>query len=124
MEGEAHVAEDGALGMAHRLVEVLEDKKGEDILLLDLVGECSFTDYFVIATGASERTLKALSNEVRKRMKDEFNGALGRQEGEPSSGWLLIDFGDVIVHLFSKDMRRYYQLEELWNRGRVLVRVK
>lgn len=114
----------GALGMARRLVEVLEDKKGEDILLLDLVGECSFTDYFVIATGASERTLKALSDEVRLRMKNEFDNALGRQEGDPSSGWLLIDFGDVIVHLFSKDMRRYYQLEDLWNSGRVLVRVK
>lgn len=114
----------GALGMARRLVEVLEDKKGEDILLLDLIGECSFTDYFVIATGASERTLKALSDEVRLRMKTEFDNALGRQEGKPASGWLLIDFGDVIVHLFSKDMRRYYQLEDLWNSGRVLVRVK
>jgi ribosome-associated protein len=118
------VIDEGVLGMARRLVEILEDKKGEDILLLDLVGECSFTDYFVLATGASERTLKALSDEVRRRMKAEFEGAMGRQEGDPSSGWLLIDFGDVIVHLFSKDMRRYYRLEELWDSGRVLVRVK
>jgi ribosome-associated protein len=112
------------LHLAHRLVEILEDKKGEDILLLDLIGECSFTDYFVIATGVSERTLKALSDEVRRRIKAEFDGALGRQEGDPSSGWLLIDFGDVVVHLFSKEMRRYYQLEELWKAGKVLVRVK
>lgn len=118
------VVKDSALSMARRMVDVLEDKKGEDILLLDLVGECSFTDYFVIATGASERTLKALGDEIRRRMKSEFDGALGRQEGDPSSGWLLIDFGDVIVHLFSKEMREYYQLEELWASGRVIVRVK
>jgi ribosome-associated protein len=118
------VMDEGALGMAHRLVEALEDKKAEDILLLDLVGVCSFTDYFVIATGISERTLKALSDEVRRLGKEEFDGAYGRKEGEASSGWLLIDFGDVIVHLFSKEMRRYYQLEELWEAGKVLVRVK
>jgi ribosome-associated protein len=118
------VVDDVALNMARRLVEVLEDKKAEDILLLDLIGACSFTDYFVIATGASERTLKALGDEVRRRVKAEFGGLLGRQEGDPSSGWLLIDLGSVIVHLFSKDMRRYYQLEDLWEVGRVVVRVK
>lgn len=110
--------------LAHRLVEVLEEKKGEDILLLDLVEQAAFTDFFVICTGVSERTLKALSDEVRTRVKAEFEGALGAQEGDAASGWMLIDYGDVVVHLFSPEMRRYYQLEELWSAGKVLVRVK
>jgi ribosome-associated protein len=112
------------LSLARRLVEVLEDKKGEDILLLDLADVCSFTDYFVIATGISERTLRSLADEIRKKVKDEFEGLLGRQEGAPASGWVLLDYGDVIVHLFSAEMRRYYKLEQLWEAGRVLLRVQ
>lgn len=116
--------QDLSLRLARRLVDILEEKKGEDIVLLDLAGVCTFTDYFVIATGISERTLRSLADDIRKKAKDEFDGALGRQEGVPSSGWILLDYGNVVVHLFSAEMRRYYELEQLWEAGKVLVRVQ
>lgn len=109
---------------AREIVDVLEAKKGEDILLLDLVGECSFTDFFVICTGPSERTLRALSEEVQKRMKAEFGGPYQPEEGDAESGWILLDYGDVVLHLFSAPVRQYYALEELWENGRVIVRLK
>lgn len=114
-------ATDNPLDLAHEIVDTLEQKKGDNILLLDLRGVCSFSDYFVICSGASERTLRALSEEVQKRLK----GAQARQamsvEGEPEAGWILLDYGDVIVHLFSPYVRAYYKLEELWHEGRVLL---
>ncbi|MFP3854177.1 MAG: ribosome silencing factor [Anaerolineales bacterium] len=112
------------LQKAKAIVDMLSEKKGEDILLLDLIGECSFSDYFVICTGPSARTLRALSEEVQKRMKKQFDGALGSAEGEAESGWILLDYGDVIVHLFSEPVRRYYGLENLWGDGQVVVHLK
>jgi ribosome-associated protein len=109
------------LEKARRLVDILEEKKAEDILLLDLIGECSFTDYFVICSGPSERTLRALSEEIRTRMKSEYDGLVASVEGEAESGWILVDFGDVIVHIFSEPIRGYYDLEEFWGNGRVVV---
>jgi ribosome-associated protein len=84
------------LSLAHAIVETLEEKKGEDITLLDLLGVASFTDYFVICTCSSER----------------------------SSGWILVDYGGVILHLMSPATRDYYRLEELWQAGKVLLRVQ
>ncbi len=115
---------EAAIDIARTIVESLEEKKGEDILLLDLVDVCSFTDYFVICNGSSKRALKALAEEVRKTVKQEHVIRVQSVEGEPSDGWLLIDYGDVILHLFSKDLRQYYQLEELWHEGKVLIRVQ
>lgn len=116
----------GDLGLrkARTIVEILEEKKGDDILLLDLEGECSFTDYFVICNGASERTLRALSEEVQKRMKSEHSGTLNPAEGDAESGWILLDYGDVVLHLFSEPVRHYYALEDLWQNGKVIVRLK
>lgn len=67
--------------------------------------------------------LGALADEVQERVKEKY-GFKGRIEGRPEDGWVLVDFGDVIVHLFSPDRRAYYRLEELWAKGRVLVRVQ
>lgn len=113
-----------ALQLARMIVEILEEKKGEDILLLDLVGVCSFTDYFVICTGSSDRSIKALSDEVLKAIKKKQSAQAQGIEGDAASGWVLIDFGDVILHLFSKSIRRYYQLEDLWREGRVIVQMQ
>lgn len=110
-----------ALAIAHALVETLEEKKGEDIVLLDLLGVCSFTDYFVICTGGSERTLQALADEVMRRVK--VPGA-SRPEGEASSGWVLLDYGGVVLHLFAPKARAYYRLEDLWRAGKILLRVQ
>jgi ribosome-associated protein len=102
---------------------VLEEKKGEDILLLDIHEIASFTDYFVICSGTSDRMLQGLADGVTESMKASHKLA-GHWEGRPEDGWIVIDFGDVIVHLFSPDQRNYYRLEDLWERGRILLRLQ
>ena len=114
---------DDGLDLARTIVETLEAKKGEDILLLDLMGVCSFADYFVLCTGASQRTLQALSENVIEAVKGRHHLPGDHQEGNAASGWWLLDYGTVIVHLFSAERRRYYQLEELWRAGKILVRM-
>lgn len=116
--------EDRALQLARAVVDVLDEHKGEDILLLDLREICSFADYFVLCTGASERTLRALAEEVLRRLKRDRRTAARGQEGEAESGWILVDYGEVIVHLFSKELRSYYRLEDVWRAGKVILRVK
>jgi ribosome-associated protein len=112
-----------ALQLARGIVDLLDEKKGEEILLLDLVGVCSFTDYFVLCSASSERTLQALADAIHERVKVELGAAAGHVEGKAESGWLLLDYGGVVVHLLSPEMRRYYRLEDLWRAGRVLVRI-
>jgi ribosome-associated protein len=110
--------------MAHTIVDTLEEKKGEDILLLDLIGVSSFTDYFVLSTGGSRRTLQALSEEVMTRVKERYHVNARSVEGDADSGWILIDYGDVILHLFSPKTRGYYRLEDLWRDGKVVLRIQ
>lgn len=109
--------------MARDIVDALEDKKGEDIVLMDIKEIASFTDYFVIGTGTSDRMLDALANtaidEVRKKHKRK-----GKKQGNSRDGWVVVDFGDVVLHVLSPDQREYYQIEELWEEGKILLRVK
>ncbi|HLO13865.1 MAG TPA: ribosome silencing factor [Anaerolineales bacterium] len=112
-----------ALELAHKIVAALEDKKGEDILLLDIKEIASFTDYFVICNGTSDRMLDALAKGVLDATKQIYKKK-GRVEGQAQEGWLVLDYGDVVVHLFSPDQRKYYDLEELWSDGKVLLRVQ
>lgn len=77
----------------------------------------------MICSGTSERMLGALADEVQEQVKKDY-GFKGRVEGRPEDGWVLVDFGDVIVHLLSPDRRSYYRLEELWSKGKILVRVQ
>jgi ribosome-associated protein len=102
------------------MASVLEDKKGEDILVLDIHELCDFADYFVLCTGTSDRMLKALADDVEEKMSQRFRLS-ARLEGLPEHGWVLLDYGDVILHLFSPDRRKYYRLEELWSKGKVLL---
>ena len=109
--------------VAHRAVEAVSDKQAVDIVLLDARGVCSFTDYFVICSGEAERQIKAIYEEVEHALKKE--GILPHhREGALDSGWLLLDFGDVIVHIFAPFEREYYQLDELWNEAIPLVRIQ
>lgn len=112
-----------ALEMARELVNVLEDKKAEDILLLDIHEIAAFADYFVICNGSSDRMLTALGEAVAEAAHRLFQ-LPARIEGRPEDGWLLIDLGDTIVHLFSPDQREYYRLEQLWDRGKVLLKLQ
>jgi ribosome-associated protein len=110
------------LELAHTIVDALEDKKGEDIVLIDLQGVAIFTDYFVIATGTSDRMLDSLAEAAQQAVKQTYQ-INGREEGQPSEGWLVVDFGDVVLHLFAPEEREYYRLEELWETGKVLLRL-
>lgn len=113
-----------ALAKAHFIIDTLDEKKGEDILLLELSEVCSFTDYFVICSAPSERTLRALTEEVKLKMKERYSDLPLNIEGEPGDGWLLADYGEVILHLFSAERREYYDLEGLWSDGNVLLHLR
>ena len=104
-------------------MEAASDKQASDVVLLDTRGICSFADYFVICSGESTRQLKTIYEEVEHAMKRE--GVLPHHhEGTLDSGWLLIDFGDVIVHIFAAFEREFYNLDELWSKATTVVRIQ
>jgi len=108
------------LGQA--IVDLIVGKLGEDVLLLDIRPVSAIADYFVICSGTSERQLHALAEEVQTGIQAAGTRLL-RSEGSPSSGWLLMDYGALIVHIFSPPTRRYYNLEQLWKDARTVVRI-
>lgn len=117
------------LDFAREIVNAVEDKKAEDILLLDLhstadTRDYNIADYFVICTGNSDRQIKALAENVREAMKTKFGKLPVSVEGEGASGWVLMDYGDVIVHIFGEAEREYYNLEGLWRDANVLVTIR
>ena len=109
--------------MAHKIVDVLDERKGEDILLLDIQDISSFADYFLICSGSSIRMVSALAKAVKKEIKQEF-GINPRIEGEAHAGWMLLDYGSLILHIFSPERRAFYSLEELWSEGKIILRVQ
>ncbi len=112
-----------ALELARRVVELAEDKKAADIVLLDLTGLTTVADYFVIASGGSERQLDAIAEGIVSGLRDEKVHAYGR-EGTAASHWVLVDFGSVIVHVFTPPERDYYQLERHWSEAKTILRVQ
>lgn len=107
-------------------MQAIEDKKGENILLLDISHQSSFADYFVIANGTSERQLKALADAVGD-VADKISKRrhlLRRVDEQAQGGWILIDLGDVVAHIFSPAQRKHYNLEGLWQEGKIIVRVQ
>ena len=107
--------------LAQRAVDVLSDHKALDIALVDISKTASFTDFFVIATAQSPLQFSALQDYLEKDFQPE-GVKLRHREGSGDNGWMLLDFGDVIVHIFSPDQRAYYRLEELWGRTSPVVR--
>ena len=91
--------------------------------MLDIQKIASFTDYFILCTGTSDRMLDALADATLESVRTA-QPKKGRKQGEARDGWLVVDYGDVVVHLFSPDQRDYYNLEELWQDGKVLLRVQ
>ena len=98
------------------------DKLAEDIVLLDLRDLAPFADYFVIMSAESSRQIEALEEDLTQALK-EADIVRHRREGTPASGWVLLDFSDVIVHVFSPEEREFYDLERLWRRAPQVVRV-
>jgi ribosome-associated protein len=82
-----------------------------------------FADYFIICSGTSSRMLDALAKNVQESVKSKYSLS-SSIEGKPENGWMIIDAGDIIVHLFAPEQRNYYRLEELWNKGKVLVKIQ
>ena len=109
--------------MAHKAVEAASDKQASDIVLLDARGVCSFADYFVICSGETNRQIQAIYEEVGSILKKEAI-LPHHHEGTVDSGWLLLDFADVIVHIFSPFEREYYQLDKLWSQAIPIVRIQ
>jgi ribosome-associated protein len=91
-----------------------DDNRGRDIVLLDMRELTPIFDYFVIATGASRRQLHAISDEIDRVLQTEHNDRRLGVEGYSESRWVLLDYGDVVVHLFDQETRDYYDLEQLW----------
>ena len=105
--------------LAKLVITALEDKKAEDIKVIDISDVSVIADYFIIANGSSKTQVHALANNV-----DEICGRAGypvkQMEGYESASWILMDFGDVIVHVFSKEDRLFYDLERIWRDGKII----
>ncbi|MCB1313343.1 MAG: ribosome silencing factor [Sedimentitalea sp.] len=98
--------------LAH-ILSSLADDKAEDVVQIDLRGKTAIGDYMVIASGRSTRQVAAMSEKLVERLKQEF-GRVARVEGKDIGDWVLIDTGDVIVHIFRPEVREFYQLEKMW----------
>lgn len=111
--------------LARHIVDVVEEKQATDIVLLDIREQTSIADYFVIATVDNERQAKAIEDELLVNLRIEQNiRPLGIEGVENrGGGWALLDYGDVIVHLFTEEARDHYKLEELWSKANVVVKV-
>ena len=97
-------------------VEVLKDMKAEDIEVLNVRKLTDVTDYMVIASGTSDRHVKAMANRLRDQVREQGKFRPLGVEGEQEGDWILIDFGDVVVHIMRPQTRKYYDLERLWSR--------
>jgi ribosome-associated protein len=102
-----------ALDLARRAAHLLVDRKATDVVLLDVRGISSYADYFVIASGDSERGVIATAEHVRETLKNAGNRTIGT-EGFDTGHWVLLDFGEVVVHVFFTEVRAFYDLDGLW----------
>lgn len=90
------------------------EKKAFDLIALDLREIASFTEFFIITSGANQRQVQAISDEIEEQLKKQLNSRPVRTEGYSSAEWVLMDYGDFIVHIFEKNAREFYDLERLW----------
>ncbi len=117
-------ATDGeTLDLARRIVELAEDKKAADIVLLEIEPFTTVADYLVICSGGSERQLAGIADGIAEGIKADGARVLAR-EGEAASHWILLDAGAVIVHVFAPPEREFYALERLWSEARTILRVQ
>jgi ribosome-associated protein len=109
--------------LARRAVEIAEDRQASDIVMLDLHNLNAIADYFVICTGESDRQLKAILNAIDEDVGREF-GQSPRVEGTADTGWILLDYGDVVIPIFSTALREFYRIERLWSKATPVVVVQ
>ncbi|NWF88996.1 MAG: ribosome silencing factor [Ignavibacteriaceae bacterium] len=99
--------------LANKITDLIFNKKGYDVKIIDLRSVTTITDYFVICSGDSDTQVKAIADEIEKQMRDEGIKPW-HTEGYQALSWVLIDFVDVVVHIFKKETREFYNLEKLW----------
>ena len=103
------------LEQARRIAALVQDKLARDVVILDMRPVCTYTDYFVVCTGNNARQIAAIWDEVHVRLKKD-NGLLPRSvEGEREATWIIADYLDVVLHVFTPESREYYKLEDLWD---------
>jgi ribosome-associated protein len=107
--------------LAVAIAEYAEDRKALDIVQLDLRGIVGYTDYFVICTGRSDRQTKAIHDAIHAGLKSHHGLLPRRVEGVGEARWILMDYLDVVVHVFTPEMREYYRLEQLWGEAPALA---
>ena len=98
--------------------KALDDKKGKEIAVIEITDQTTLADYFVIATGNSNTQINALSGAVEKAMHEQGGEPLLHREGHRDGTWVLLDYGSVVVHIFSAEAREFYSLERLWSDGK------
>ena len=103
-----------SLDQARRIADLAQEKLARDVLILDMRPVCTYTDYFVVCTGNNPRQAKAIYDEVREGMKREGRLVPRHVHGERDANWILADYLDVVLHVFTPEARSYYRLEELW----------
>lgn len=96
-----------------RAILAAADKKAKDVVVIDVGPILAITDHFLICSAGSDRQVKTIADEVERKLREEGRKPL-RTEGSPDTGWMLLDFGDFVVHVFSDEARSYYDLERLW----------
>lgn len=120
--GAAHLSldtrEPRALALA--AADAAAEKRASDIRILDLGDLLGITDFFVIVSTTNERQLGTVAEEVQRRLKEDVGRSPRRREGERDTGWMLLDYGDIVVHVFTEEQRRFYDLERLWSDAPVL----
>ncbi len=110
--------------LARIIADLASDKKGEDIVLMDMRQVSPVTDFFVILSGTSDRQLRAIVDHIGDETKTQHGISPWRVEGTATGGWVLMDYGDVVVHAFLPERRAYYDLEGLWRAAPVVVRIQ
>ena len=110
--------------LARAAVDAAANKKADDIVLLDIRDVTSMADYFVICSASTDRQMKAVIEGIELDLKQNEGVRPVHREGEQGSGWVLVDFGDVVCHVFKPEEREYYRLEDLWQGARTLVRMQ
>lgn len=101
------------MSMLDLVLNSLQDDKAEDIVTIELQGKSQMADYMVVASGRSTRQVSAISEKLADRLKQHM-GVFARMEGKGAGDWVLLDAGDIIVHIFRPEVREFYQLEKMW----------
>jgi ribosome-associated protein len=106
--------------LARAAVDIASDKKASDVILLDIRDVTTIADYFVICSGNNVRQIQAIADAIDEQLEQQ-GARLFHREGNAETGWVLLDFGDIIVHIFGPKEREYYRLERLWNEAKTVV---